>query len=439
MPEFILHQVGERMSRRLLVRKDDFVSILLSGVFILSFLPYVTTVNTKMLLIGPVSLITLAVITLMSAPAKGVARIIAALRRWRFLLLAFVVPVLPTMIAALNNMWYALLYTLLMTAVLCATQVLLAILSFQKIAMAFARAGLICIVIFMAMSLKQILRAAISASRFIPASAQPNAIGFIFAGFVAAMILTIFIADRNIISRALYILAVLGGAATIFVASSRASMLALFLGCAYAVMIYAAALFARGRASKRLLITSLAIFIFGITTLIVLRISLLENAVKYISDFLQLNSRYRGFGSGFSGRTERWETTLNALERSGTWLFGSGYRTSGIELGFSVDNGYLTLWYESGLIGILYVVGQMFWLLSFSSRQFLRHSSNDVKTRALFLIVIIIVLLVNNFFDRYLFGFGNPFSILALFVILLRRADLIESEPTAHFSRGKVQ
>ena len=411
------------MKIRYTVKRDSLIGAFLTLVFVLSFIPYVTEVNTAMLLLGPISLIILSGIVLPIISPATVRHAYSALKRMRLLLLAFVIPVFPTVIAFSNGAWYSILYTLLMSVVLCSVQVLLAAISLTKIIRAFAQAGVICIWIFFTVDLKEIIFSAGSATRLIPYNAEPNAVGFIFAGFVAAIVGTLLGKQGGINSRLLYIVSAITASGMIFLASSRASLLALFLAAACVVFIYILVALKTRRLTKMILLSGFIVAIISIGIFLSTANSQ-DSLIEYTSKFLQLDSSYRGVGSGFSGRTTLWSDTLSAIASGGVWLFGSGYRTAGSDLGFSIDNGYLTIWYEAGLVGLLFVVGQMFWVLRFSFKLYFYKSQHDRKLFSLIIFSLVVVLFVNNIFDRYLFGYGNPFSILALFILLLNRQDL---------------
>lgn len=138
----------------------------------------------------------------------------------------------------------------------------------------------------------------------------------------------------------------------------------------------------------------------------------------YIERFIQIHSQYRGIDSGISGRFPRWSETASKVFNELHWVFGYGYDTSRARLGFSIDNGYLTVLFEAGVLALAIIAIRAISLLRWSIRITL------TDPRLSMVLMLTIAFLVNNIFDRYLLRIGNPFSLLALFLLLLDRADL---------------
>ncbi|MEJ2421993.1 MAG: hypothetical protein P8018_09855 [Acidobacteriota bacterium] len=183
-------------------------------------------------------------------------------------------------------------------------------------------------------------------------------------------------------------------------------------------------LFQRKGLPVKSVVLTLAAFLCVASVVIAVKPVLIQRGLDYTVESLQLNTEGRGLDSGFSGRIVRWETTAAALSERGIWAFGAGYRTSTRELGFTVDNGYLTVLYENGILALVFIVIQLSWCLWITTRRYLIEL--DPYRRKLFMLyaAILVAFLVNNFFDRYLFGLGNPFSLLALFFFLVDKAHL---------------
>jgi len=152
--------------------------------------------------------------------------------------------------------------------------------------------------------------------------------------------------------------------------------------------------------------------------------SYINQGTAYLADVLHIDTRYRGVNSDLSGRIPRWEAAIAALPEDGRWAIGSGYRSSKKGLGFSIDNGYLTIWYEGGFFLLLLTVGQLLWCVWIASKRYTKEPDNERRWLFATFGSVIIILMVNNIFDRYLLGIGNPFSLLGLFILLTRRHDL---------------
>ena len=392
-------------------------------VFIIAFVPYMTKVTDSTLLVAPLALICVSFIITPIIMARKIAYILKSLRRSRILFLVFVLPAAPTLIAVLNGQLSSMLYAILMSVVLAAMQVILVIVSLDGLVVALSLAALVCVPAFIFTSLPGLSEALRSGGRFIPSAAQPNAVAFIFVGFAIACIWQLLRAETQTIVRLMYLVVVIMASSVIFMASSRASMLALGLALLVPFSIYELKLLSAGRAQKYIFVI-LSIAVVGFVIIFMtLRWETLTRLSGYMMHILAINSRHRGLSSGLSGRLVRWDKTLLAIFSGLTWLVGAGYRTSGSELGFSVDNGYLTLWYESGLLGMFFIVGQMIWLAITSASAIRRGPIRNNLSRFM-LLGFVVALLINNIFDRYLFGLGNPFSLFALGTLLINRDDL---------------
>lgn len=417
------------------ITRKELVGLLLTCIFVISFVPYITKVTTATLLLGPASLILLAWLGVLFIFRRHALQGFSALRRRRALLFIVVMPILPTGVAIVNGDWRSVLYALLMSATLASAQVLLAVLNFERIVNALAQAAVVCVPLFVIDDGIAILRSAVGASRLIPSTAQPNAIAFIFVGFSLAGAWQLLNQKSLPIMRVVYAGTICAAVGVIFVASSRASLLALGLAATGAALLYAARSLKNHR-TPWLLPIAFAVCVLVVLALVIARTQLSYDIFSYVSKALALDSSQRGIDSGLSGRTIRWEISLRAIATGGTWLLGTGYRTSGPNLGFSVDNGYLIVWYECGLVGLLLVVGQFIWILNWCRRRYINGRGLNGGGRMLLGVAgFATVFLVNNFFDRYLFGLGNPFSLFGLFFLLLNRADLDTIAKNARRSR----
>ena len=156
--------------------------------------------------------------------------------------------------------------------------------------------------------------------------------------------------------------------------------------------------------------------------------SRIDDVGQLVETYLAITDPYRGVDSGLTGRLDAWVDTLDLISRDQPWLIGSGYRTGGeAQLGFNIDNGYLTLLFEMGLAATLIIVSLYVRALTIALRECL---SNQDGRRYLGLgfSVFLIFVLTNNVVARYLFGMGNPVSILAVFAILASREDYNQRE-----------
>lgn len=413
------------MSRQWKLNRERIAGGSLALVFIASFVPYVVGITLERQLIAVGLLLLFGIVFLPLIFPRQFGKALHSLLNLKFVLIALILPIPPTVIAVSFGKWDAAGYALLMFWVLAACQIYLAFMPLRTLLRAFSQAGIVATLLFFLSDFPGILHSALSAIRLVPPDMQPNALGFIFAGFIPVLVWRV--ADKTVghLIRGAYVAAILADALVIFLASSRASMLGLVFAAAWLGGMWGLrALRGKVRIARFVILAAFFLpFAVGIT--VAVRPSIVKYGLNYTMRILQLESSYRGFGSGFSGRSIRWDATVAAISHNGVWAFGSGYRTSGKDLGFSVDNGYLTVAYEMGIFGLLVIVGQLVWFLGLSMRSYMR--STDLAERRYFMLLgaLLVVFLVNNFFDRYLFGLGNPFSLLGLFLLLIRRKDLV--------------
>jgi hypothetical protein len=148
----------------------------------------------------------------------------------------------------------------------------------------------------------------------------------------------------------------------------------------------------------------------------------------YLVDFLAVNNSQRGLKSGLSGRTGIWQIAFRLLRANARWLFGFGYRAGERMVG-TIDDGYIQLLFESGLIAGGLILGSMlrvFLLLWKPSNP----RVNTPWTRFYMMLwCLMIVYLINNISTRYLFSYGSPFSLCVLFLMSASRRELVGGAP----------
>lgn len=91
----------------------------------------------------------------------------------------------------------------------------------------------------------------------------------------------------------------------------------------------------------------------------------------------------------------------------------------------TIDNGYIQLLFESGLIAGSLIFGSMlrvFYLLWKVSRP---RENNGWTRYYMMLWCLMVVYFLNNISTRYLFSFGSPFSLCVLCLMAASRRELI--------------
>lgn len=236
-------------------------------------------------------------------------------------------------------------------------------------------------------------------SRFSAFGFHPNTLAFILATYFAVALWQISVGPfyKRVLGAFIAVACFL----IIFLASSRGTLVATVAGGVVVSAMYCV----HERKFNLLLgipvLLCLAIVIF-------VRTSSFGDAWESIDQVLQISGGERGIGSGMSGRLTEWHDTWGLLRR-GSWLYGNGVRSSD-NLLFSVDNGFLVLLHDMGIVPFFLIVGRFVSILWQSFRRYMT-TGGDLE---LILFFLLLTFLLNNVTARYLFGVGNPFSLFAV-------------------------
>ncbi len=252
--------------------------------------------------------------------------------------------------------------------------------------------------------------------------AHPNLVSFVLGGFLPVIVWRAIEEKDRWRKRGLILLSV----ATFLFAFLTGSR-----GTLAAILIAAAGLLARCLGAgwlRRFRINRLHIVLFvamiPVAAMYLSQHNRIGHFADFLNDFLSLSTKQRGVKSGFSGRTGFWQIAFHLLGTHDRWLFGFGYR-AGDRLVGTIDNGYIQLLFESGLIAGSMILGSMlrvFFLLWTASRP----RENNAWTRYYMMLwCMMIVYFLNNVSTRYLFSFGSPFSLCILCLMAASRQELV--------------
>ncbi len=111
----------------------------------------------------------------------------------------------------------------------------------------------------------------------------------------------------------------------------------------------------------------------------------------------------------------------------GTWLLGRGLRfTDTMEP--LIDDSYLVLLYELGLIPTVLITLRFIMILRAFVTTYFNAVEPGWKRLSFTCSLLLLVFLVNNVVARYLFGVGNPYSLLA-FLLYAAPTELLVYSP----------
>lgn len=249
--------------------------------------------------------------------------------------------------------------------------------------------------------------------RFMPFDMHPNLVGFVFGGG-AIILFYRAVLESSKGGRGVVLLLLLISVSFIFAASARASLLAIAISSMTVFLLKL----------PRLGLKAIAFTVFLIFVLVLISLVKYEDVFSYISDVLELDSSTRGIDSGATGRTELWSMGVNLIFSDPVrTMIGGGLRSATPDLiGFSTESSYITILLESGVVLGLFFIGAIV-RFAFCLASSLRR--RDSLYEAYFLHIIIFVL-VQSVFNRYLLAVGNPLSLILLFsVIVLARRNFL--------------
>jgi O-antigen ligase len=265
--------------------------------------------------------------------------------------------------------------------------------------------------------------------------AHPNLLGFVIAGYFPV------IAWRAMEEKA-------GWRKKALIALSIASFGMLFLtgsrGSLAAVLFAGGVLMARGIARgwlQKVRLRHLHIIIFlmliPLAVMFLFQHHRLERMGDYLNDFLSLSTSQRGLKSGLSGRTGIWQLAFRILSAHGRWLFGFGYRTGDRMVG-TIDNGYVQLLFESGLIAGGMIFGSMLRVFIVLWKASAARANTAWTRYYMMLWCLMIVYFLNNISARYLFSFGSPFSLCIFFLMAASHRELAGDGQHARAAQKQV-
>jgi O-antigen ligase len=329
---------------------------------------------------------------------------------------------------------YSELYGLVFIGIFLCARLVVQEIGVPNVIRAYSQAAILTVCLIL-ISGRQAMFAAQS-SRFSGGTrAHPNLVGFVMAGYFPVIIWRAIEEKAAWKKKALIVLSV-ATFAILFLTGSRGSL--------SAVLFAGGALLVRAVGSgwlKRVRLRHLHMMAFLILIPLVAMFLFENNRVgrigDYLNDFLSLSTSQRGLKSGLSGRTSIWHIAFRLLAARDRWLFGFGYRAGDRMVG-TIDNGYVQLLFESGLIAGGMIFGSMvrvfFVLWKASSARV-----NNAWTRYYMMLwCLMIVYFLNNISTRYLFSFGSPFSLCVLFLMAASPRELAGQGRHARVARKQV-
>lgn len=243
--------------------------------------------------------------------------------------------------------------------------------------------------------------------RFAPLGMHPNLSGLVYGGG-SLLFFQHFMGSTRAHQKLFALLMCVLCLSMVFAASARASLLALGLTGSVAVLLIAW----RGSRGARIALTLAA---FAVVAIGLFKAAAIAD---YLTLMLDLDSPTRGRDSGATGREVIWRDGI-ALVFSEPLLFftGRGVRAAGPEvIGFPVESSYINLALEHGVV-LGFLMAACFVVAAWSALR--RSFATGVMNPTLLLSgLMLLFILVQSVFNRYLVAVGNPFSLLVLLLLL---------------------
>jgi exopolysaccharide production protein ExoQ len=341
------------------------------------------------------------------------------------------VGVLSACVALFRSQEFSAQYTMIFLATLILTSILARSVSLERLLDVGAVTAFACVLTAILMDGRGFYRAlSISITsrglfRYAPLNTHPVLMGLIF-GMGSILMARRAILATTIYSRVAMIAGSLAAVIFIIAASSRGSLLSLSIAALAAILVDVR--FAKG--------TSLKLLGACVAAAGVLAFSIGDNVAAYLDTILQIHSSSRGLSSGFTGRDVLWAHAFSTFLSDPVLLFvGGGLRSSELAtIGFLTENSYITILLDSGLfLGGALILVLLYTLVS--ARRLSRGAGAPGMSKpTLFLVPLLVFVLVQSFFDRYLVAVGNPASLLLLLVFISlslrskRKGSVVESE-----------
>jgi hypothetical protein len=320
-----------------------------------------------------------------------------------------------------SNDTYSVLYGLVVIGIFFCLRLIVQEIGIPEVMRAYSQAGILTVSVILITG-RQSLFAGVG-SRFSGGTrVHPNLLSFVLAGFFPVIVWRAMEERVRWRKRVLIGLSV-ATVGLVFITGSRGSL--------SAVLVAIGAMLVRGVGAgwlRRMRIRHFHIIAFTLliplATAFLLQHDRIGHIASFVNEFLSLSSNQRGLKSGLSGRTGIWDVAFHILRARNRWLFGFGYRAGDRMVG-TIDNGYIQLLFESGMIAGSMILGSMlrvFFLLWRVSRP----TENNAWTRYYMMLwSLMIVYFLNNISTRYLFSFGSPFSLCILSLMAASRRELI--------------
>ena len=382
--------------------------IALTLVFVLSFLSYLAPELTASVQLAPLLLFAALVVVrvLFSISNLRALGSLLELDGMVFVVFLSLLMIGPSMASSYDK---STEYALLISTCLILARLYTAVVPIREVLEAFFWSGIVSVALFVPLSFATLMQSIQTLDRFGYVNAQTNILAFLLTGYLCAAVWKFFTGGWRIkiLTGALGLCC----AVMIFFTSSRGALIGGFIGCSFG----AGVAFLRADKERRAWFarrTALVVSVLVITLLFFQSFPSVKAAYDFLDQALAITSPDRGVDSGFTGRFDSWKKTKGPLS-GGNWLLGRGMRSSD-SLYPMIDNSYLVILYDLGFFPLILITWRFLSVLRRFLSAYFRAIDESQRRLNLVCCVLMVMLLVINIVERFLFGVGNPYSLLAL-------------------------
>ena len=315
-----------------------------------------------------------------------------------FLAIATLVPIAS---AATRGDASSAVYGTLFLVTLIAASVVGSHVQLSSLLVIYWYSGLVFVLLTAILGSSQFIQSLLGFSRFGLASFHPNLYAFVAGSY---LIVAVYVAATRRSAWRGCLAAILAAVLTVLVWAplSRGTLASLGVAAVFSLLVFLGTWFSPRRRPPRarILFTLLLVVIVAATTLILFP-QLLSRFGSTLGEALAWNNPYRGVGTGLTGRIATWSQALDLMTPE-VIAYGTGMRTSDLIVGASIDNGYLVLLFDTGVV---YTITVLIALLG-SVIVFLRRYFRERDSASLTAAAILVFHLSNNLVARYLWGLG---------------------------------
>ena len=243
--------------------------------------------------------------------------------------------------------------------------------------------------------------------RFRPLNMHPNLTGMVYGGAAICLVFKGLYCDQ-LKQKILFLSTACICITFILAASARAALVALII-----VSIICLYTFIKNLDKKRF-----TYLVTGLGCLFLIGLLYSDTTFNFLSEMLEFDSDTRGVDSGATGRTELWALGASTiLDDTSRLLFGYGLRSSeASRIGFSLESSYLTLLFEIRIFSTVLFLFLVYTAIRLAMK--ISESEGENGIGAYYSIAMLLIfLLLQSVFNRYLIAIGNFYSLF--FLILL--------------------